>query len=103
VKELLQLLPPSLEYSMIASASMPEVVKAPLLVMWSVAELPLSVTSASVGDPEAIALHHVAGDLVEGGAKRSRRPLREASHNLITGRGAEHALALPSLGGLARW
>ena len=48
-KELLQVLPPSSEYSTRAPASMPERVSPPLLVIWSVAELPLSSVSATLG------------------------------------------------------
>ena len=72
VNELLQVLPPSIEYSTRAPASMPERVSAPLLVIWSVAELPLSFVSATLGatganrierEAEAGDTGDVAGDI----------------------------------------
>ena len=49
MNELLQVCPLSIEYWTSAPASMPERVSAPLLVIWSELELPLSVVSATPG------------------------------------------------------
>src|SRR5262249_60515801 len=49
VNELLQVVPLLIEYCTMAPVSMPDRVSAPLLVIWSELELPLSVVSATPG------------------------------------------------------
>jgi len=49
VNELVQVLPPLIEYSTSAPASVPVTLSVPTLVMWSELELPLSVVSATAG------------------------------------------------------
>src|SRR5215471_15947057 len=54
VNELLQVVPLLIEYWTMAPVSMPERVSAPLLVIWSELELPLSVVSDTPGAAGAI-------------------------------------------------
>ena len=51
---LLQLLPPLVLYCQLAPASMPETLTVPMLVMPSLALVPLSVASAKVGAAGAV-------------------------------------------------
>ena len=53
MKELVQVAPPSIEYCTVAPVSTPESVIAPLLVILSVDEAPVSLVSAMVGLPGA--------------------------------------------------
>ena len=48
MNEVLQLLPPLVEYSTSAPASKPATLSVPTFMMWSVLELPASVVSATV-------------------------------------------------------